>query len=1136
MSALRFILTSARHYWRTHLGVVLGAALATLVLTGSLLVGDSVKATLRRQALDRAGKVSVAMTVGDRFFRDALAAAVNADAAPVLMLRATVARADGQARVNVAQVLGVDERFWKLSPSGAVVDLPDDGVALNARLAQQLGVAPGDTVIVRVEKPGMFSKDAPLSGEENEVVAMRAPVGRIVSDAEFGRFSLSASQVPPFTVCVPLPFLQERLQPVGRSNLLLFGPMGFPIYRNGLEVGRQMGTSPWKTGSQSHESLGTGLGMLVQSKWNLMDAGVELRDLPVGGLELRTSRVFLDSPVVAAAPRGKDDRRVDSLTYFVNELRSGGKATPYSIVTAVETASSGFLPAELADDEIVITQWLADDLRIGTGAKVTVKYLTMGERRQLEEKAREFAVLAVLPMNEPQLNDSWMPDFPGLKDAKNCRDWKPGFEIDMTKMRAKDNDYWEQHRGTPKAFVNLKVGQEMWGNRWGHTTALRWLAGTDRAEIEKALREKVTPEMLGFQFIPLREQALAATRAPVDFGQLFVSFSFFLIAAAAVLTGLLFVFTLEQRAAESGTLLALGLPQRLVRRMLLTEGAVLALVGSVLGAAGAVIYTRLVLRGLATVWRGAVGAVEFQFSAAPWTIPIGVVSGVVIAVLAMWLASRRQLRHSVTELLTNTESSAPRKSRRPWTAAVPPQLSDGARHPQSGEGITAVQGLQLHFPIATALAAVVLAITVPFLFPGAGSFFGAGALLLVAGLLSAMAALRKTANGTELGNLAQLGVRNAARRRGRSLATIAVLASGVFMVVAVDSFRHGPQVETAKLDSGTGGFALVGESASPIYEDLNSAKGREAYALDDAAMKDVRVAPMRVRDGDDASCLNLNRALQPRLLGVRPEDLDAPATRFRLRNFASWSAALADRRDGAVPGIVDANTLQWAMQKKVGDAIEYRDDRGQTFRVVVVGTVAGSMLQGNVLIAERHFIERFPNAGGYRFFLIDAPAERAAAVSQELSRALQDRGLEVTPAARRLAEFNAVENTYLSIFQVLGGLGLLLGSAGLAIVVARNVLERRREFGLLEAVGFRANQLRALVFAEHRWLIVAALAIGTVSALVAVWPQLAEKAGGFPLREVALLLAALALGCIFWTWIATRTALRGSGVSALRSE
>jgi hypothetical protein len=62
------------------------------------------------------------------------------------------------------------------------------------------------------------------------------------------------------------------------------------------------------------------------------------------------------------------------------------------------------------------------------------------------------------------------------------------------------------------------------------------------------------------------------------------------------------------------------------------------------------------------------------------------------------------------------------------------------------------------------------------------------------------------------------------------------------------------------------------------------------------------------------------------------------------------------------------------------------------------------------------------------------------------------------------------------------------------------------------------------------------LVIGTVSALVGVWPNLVQKAGGFPVREMAILLAALAMGCVFWTWLATRLALRDSGVEALRAE
>ncbi len=1147
MKALTLILRGARFYWRTHLGVVLGAALATMVLTGSLLTGDAVKATLRRQALARVGNFDSAFWGGDRFFRAALAEEINS--APVIALRGSVTRVDGTSRINQTQVLGVDEAFWQFAPRPAE-PLATDGFALNERAAAQLAVRVGDTLIVRVEKPGRFSRDAPLSGEENAIVSIRRKVEHIVSDKHFSRFSLQASQVPPFTVFVPRRMLDEQLTLGDQANLLLV-PRRFASLESASR--RDAPTTADIAGTDAR----------LRKEWTLADMALELRKTFDGGMELRTPRVFFDPPVVVAAPRGKDDRRVDALTYFVNALEASPpitippspitppRSTPYSMVTAVETASSGFLPAELADGEIVISQWLAADLGIGVGGEVTVKYFVMGARRELVEQARKFTVRAVLPMNEPQLNTSWMPDFPGLSDKANCRDWKPGFDFDATRMRDKDQAYWEKYRGTPKAFVNLKAGQEMWGNRWGNVTSMRWPAGTERAEIERELRAKLSPEQLGFQFLPLRAQALAATDAPVDFGQLFVYFSFFLIAAAAALTGMLFTFSLEQRNAEAGLLLALGLQAKQVRRLFLAEGAVLAIAGSVLGVCGAVLYTKLVLRALATVWRGAVGTTDFVFTLKAGTLVIGVVSGVVIAVLAMWWASRRQARRTARELLTG-EAGESGWSTRPECAARRPAEELSERVISAGDTASASSagrrrqhsGRVLHpaFALGCLLAAGAL---LHFGGRSAGIFFGAGALLLIAGLLLCVAALRRAAVGTDLESLAQLGVRNAARRRGRSVGIVGVLASGVFMVVAVDAFRQRPAAETARRDTGTGGFALVGESALPIYDDLNTAKGREAFALDEKIMEGVRVVPLRVRDGDDASCLNLNKALQPRVLGVKPEDL---AGAFRFAGVLNESdpvsvgwgmldgAGVEGPNDGAVAGIVDANTLQWALKSGLGKTLDYRDERGGSFKVRFVGTVSGSILQGSLVISEKHFVEKFPGNGGYRFFLIDAPREKVAAVREHLSRQLADRGLELTPAGRRLAEFQAVENTYLSIFQALGGLGLLLGSAGLAIVVARNVLERRREFGLLAAVGFRQGQLRALVFAEHRWLIVCGLAVGTASAIVAVWPGLRERAGGFPYVEMALLLGGLTLGCVFWAWVATRVALRGSGVAALRSE
>ena len=1147
MNALTLILRGARFYWRTHLGVVLGAALATMVLTGSLLTGDAVKATLRRQALARVGNFDSAFWGGDRFFRAALAEEINS--APVIALRGSVTRVDGTSRINQTQVLGVDEAFWQFAPRPAE-PLATDGFALNERAAAQLAVRVGDTLIVRVEKPGRFSRDAPLSGEENAIVSIRRKVEHIVSDKHFSRFSLQASQVPPFTVFVPRRMLDEQLTLGDQANLLLV-PRRFASLESASR--RDAPTTADIAGTDAR----------LRKEWTLADMALELRKTFDGGMELRTPRVFFDPPVVVAAPRGKDDRRVDALTYFVNALEASPpitippspitppRSTPYSMVTAVETAASGFLPAELADGEIVISQWLADDLGIGVGGEVTVKYFVMGARRELVEQARKFTVRAVLPMNEPQLNTSWMPDFPGLSDKANCRDWKPGFDFDATRMRDKDQAYWEKYRGTPKAFVNLKAGQEMWGNRWGNVTSMRWPAGTERAEIERELRAKLSPEQLGFQFLPLRAQALAATDAPVDFGQLFVYFSFFLIAAAAALTGMLFTFSLEQRNAEAGLLLALGLQAKQVRRLFLAEGAVLAIAGSVLGVCGAVLYTKLVLRALATVWRGAVGTSDFVFTLKAGTLVIGVVSGVVIAVLAMWWASRRQARRTARELLTG-EAGESGWSTRPECAARRPAEELSERVISAGDTASASSagrrrqhsGRVLHpaFALGCLLAAGAL---LHFGGRSAGIFFGAGALLLIAGLLLCVAALRRAAAGTDLESLAQLGVRNAARRRGRSVGIIGVLASGVFMVVAVDAFRQRPAGETTRRDTGTGGFALVGESALPIYDDLNTAKGREAFALDEKIMEGVRVVPLRVRDGDDASCLNLNKALQPRVLGVKPADL---AGAFRFAGVLNESdpvsvgwgmldgAGVEGPNDGAVAGIVDANTLQWALKSGLGKTLDYRDERGGSFKVRFVGTVSGSILQGSLVISEKHFVEKFPGNGGYRFFLIDAPREKVAAVREHLSRQLADRGLELTPAGRRLAEFQAVENTYLSIFQALGGLGLLLGSAGLAIVVARNVLERRREFGLLAAVGFRQGQLRALVFAEHRWLIVCGLAVGTASAIVAVWPGLRERAGGFPYVEMALLLGGLTLGCVFWAWVATWVALRGSGVAALRSE
>ncbi|MEE9125915.1 MAG: FtsX-like permease family protein, partial [Planctomycetota bacterium] len=170
----------------------------------------------------------------------------------------------------------------------------------------------------------------------------------------------------------------------------------------------------------------------------------------------------------------------------------------------------------------------------------------------------------------------------------------------------------------------------------------------------------------------------------------------------------------------------------------------------------------------------------------------------------------------------------------------------------------------------------------------------------------------------------------------------------------------------------------------------------------------------------------------------------------------------------------------------------------------------------------------------YRMFLIDVPAARAPAVASRLTSALEDIGFEVTSTRDRLQAFNAVQNTYLLIFQLLGGLGLLLGSIGVGMVVLRNTLERRSELALLRALGYPARAVGWLVWSEHGVLLCLGLLTGVVAALLTVLPG--ARMGSLSLAPMVLLVVAVTTSGILWIWIASTFATRGSLLGALREE
>jgi len=663
----------------------------------------------------------------------------------------------------------------------------------------------------------------------------------------------------------------------------------------------------------------------------------------------------------------------------------------------------------------------------------------------------------------------------------------------------------------------------MWSNRYGNLTAVRYpSSGESKESIGESLLDTVNPASVGLYFEAVRARGERAGDEATDFGGLFLGFSLFLIAAALVSMGLLFVFGVEKRSEQAGMLVAVGFSQKLIRRLFLLEGGVLAVLGAAAGAAAGLLYTKAMIYGLATVWQDAVVDSVIHFYAKPATIFAGALEGVAVSLIAIWLTLRKQLRRPARELLGGVR----------WQFFMDRRISKG----RVGLWVAAaaiVGAAVLLWVMGTGESSTV-----------ATAFFGAGALLLIAELGVTGALLQVVAGrwSRPVRSLGGLGLRNSTRRSGRSLAVVGLLAAGSFLVIAVGANRGDPLAEAQRRDSGTGGFALFGESAIGVLHDLNSDSGRKSLGLDGNTLEGVKIVQLRVRDGDDASCFNLNRAQKPRLLGVEPELLGERKAFGFIETIGGtekkdgWALLRREWGDDVVPAIGDYATIVWALDKSIGDELEYSDERGRKFRLRLVGMLKNSIIQGSLVIAADEFVERFPSEDGYRMFLVDAAEEKTEEVMDRLSAGLRDFGLELTPSRQRLAEFNAVENTYLSIFQLLGGLGLILGSVGLGLVVLRNVLDRRGELAMMQAVGVGKERLKQMILYEHAGLMLLGLLCGVVAALVAVGPAL--RAGGPEVPYVSLMVtvAGIAISGVVWIWIATVFALGGRPLDALRNE
>jgi ABC-type antimicrobial peptide transport system permease subunit len=1119
MQSRDLIKSNLRYFWRTNLAVVAGVATAVAVLAGALLVGDSVRASLRNLALSRLGRTDVVLTA-QGFFRQQLATDLQShpefaanfnDACSMIALRGAITRDANNARAGSVQVYGIDDRFWKFH--GVLVPpLEGNDALLSPALAAELGAKPGDTLVLRIEKPSDIPAES-LHGRKDDLgKTLRFTLRESLPASSLGEFFLQAQQGPVFAIFAPLSRLQKNLEQDARVNVVLFSAA-------------EGTTEPQVVGEK-----------ILREKFALADLGLRLRALKEEGaasFALESDSAVINDAIANQAKEAAAKSNLSAnpiLAYLANSIRLGEKEVPYSLVGGI---SFGAAPA--AKDAIRLTDWAARDLGAKVGDEIRMGYYVWRPEGRLETKETAFKVESIVPLKEDR---HFAPEYPGITEARSLADWDPPFPLDLGRVRKVDEAFWDQYRATPKAFLPIETAQELWGTRYGRLTSIRFSGPADAQEkFSRDLRAHLDPITAGLQLQSVRSNAMRASRGATDFGEYFAYFSFFLVISALMLATLFFKLGIEQRLREIGLLRALGFSIKQLRSLFLREGLALAAVGGGLGAVGGLGYAALMMWGLRTWWIGAVGTTALRLYLNPVSLIIGIVAGVVMALVSIWWTLRGLRSSAPRSLLAGVmESAASVRSR-------------------AGRLFSAARLGALF-----ALLGILLLVAGAMKWIGeAGGFFGAGAMLLIAILCFWSVWLRgdkrRTIAPGGLWPLARMGFRNASVRPGRSVLCIALIASAAFIIVSVDAFRRDGKAANYDKASGNGGYPLMAESLLPIVHDLNSEPGREEVNLNDPALSDVKFARFRLRPGDDASCLNLYQPRNPRILGATDDFIAAGRFAFQSSLAAAdaekanpWlllNQEIADATNpqsaignpqSIIPVIGDANSMMYVLHLNLGDEITVDGSDGAPVRLRLVATLADSVFQGELLMAEKQFLRHFADQEGYRVFLVDAPPDRAAAISATLEDRLSDFGFDATGAEERLAAFHQVENTYLSTFQTLGGLGLLLGTLGLAAVLLRNVLERRKELALMRSIGYRPPHLSTMIVAENALLLGCGLLTGIFCAFLAILPAILARGGGVSIVSLGLLLLAVAGTGLSASLLAVRAVNRSPVLPALRSE
>lgn len=582
MNNQRLIQGNISYYRRFYALIALATVIMVAVVTGSLMVGDSVRMTLVKRVTDRLGDTESVIFNSTDYMNASMVDALVDGAWGAVMT-------DGFMQVN-GQLIPVN--VWGVDRLRNGISLADGDAIINEQLSKEAGVLAGDDIVLRLAKNGLIPSGS-LFVTQNYTASLRLSCAGVIDASDGGNLSLRNEQIIPLNIFVNREMLNDLLETGDKVNVIL--------------------------SSQKVEMPD------INQAWQVSMAGIKSVKKD-DCTEIITERVFMpDDLIVFLCTHNQNPNRLYS--YLANSIRLDGKSVPYSFVTAMDS----YRGEPLADDEIILSDYTARRIGAKVGDAISISYFKMKGLKRLETDSMQLRVSAIIPLQEWVADGTLSAEFPGLTDVERCTEWDSDLPIDMDLITDEDEQYWTDYRSTPKAIVPYNAVINDWKTVFGSATAIR----VSNNDVDFS---GIDATMCGIQVVHPRETGLYSAMNGVDFAGLFLALGFFIIVSALLLMYSPLSEMYWQRQGETHLLQSLGWSDRRIRTMLYREACPTLLIAVLIGLVVGVLYTWLIMFLLGNVWQGATQTDGFHVSISLYTLVIGIIVSLLMASCVLWWA------------------------------------------------------------------------------------------------------------------------------------------------------------------------------------------------------------------------------------------------------------------------------------------------------------------------------------------------------------------------------------------------------------------------------------------------------------------------------------------------------------------